>query len=51
MWEVQEDWKDFLFAVCKATGVIWLVNHVPFLRLKQWAQDRQDGLIPGKRQD
>jgi hypothetical protein len=45
-WEAREAWCDFLFLFAQASGVIWLVRHVPFLRLKQWAQDREDGLIP-----
>ena len=42
----QEAWRDLGFLFARSIGVIWVVNHAPFLRLKQWAQDREDGLIP-----
>lgn len=45
-WETREAWRDFGFLFARAIGIIWIVNHVPFLRLKQWAQDREDGLLP-----
>jgi hypothetical protein len=45
-WKLREAWLDLTFVFARAIGVIWLAKRIPFLRLKKWAQDRDDGLIP-----
>lgn len=46
-WERQEAWRNLVYAFTKGMGVIWIIKHIPSLRLKhQWMQDRDDGTIP-----
>ena len=47
--KLQEALRDLGFAFAKAAGLIWLIQRTPFLRLKQWVQDREDGIIPPSR--
>ena len=45
-WKFREAWLDLIFVFARTIGVIWLAKHIPGLRLKPWAQDRDDGTIP-----
>ena len=45
-WELQERLRDLGYAFAKVSGMIWLVKRIPFLQLRPWMQDREDGLIP-----
>ena len=33
---------DLVYELAKAVGIIALVKHIPFLRLRGWVQDRED---------
>lgn len=45
-WKAREAWLDLAFYFAQAIGAIWLAKRLPFLRLKPWAQGRDDGTIP-----
>lgn len=40
--EQQKALRDFGYEVAKALGIIWLVQKIPFLVLKDWVQERHE---------
>ena len=46
--ELEKAWRDFLFEFGYSFGFIWVVNRLPWLRLKSQYQSRLDSKLKGE---
>lgn len=38
----QKAWRDFMYAMCRSLGMIWLIKALPFVELKYRYKVRDD---------
>ena len=41
--DLNEAVRDFLYEFGKLLGIIWLIKKIPFLKLKDWVEEREEG--------
>jgi len=41
--ELSEAIRNFLYEFGKSLGIIWLIKKIPFLKLKDWVEEREEG--------